>query len=321
MPGGNCLLMRIALQSEVVIPHSHTYDTSILLSDNDIVRWENSVTPVVKLKCIECGEDVEVSLTFSDSYGGDECGDETYDVYCYPGTTITAFEHCLGPWYCNEPCPTCCEHDWSDETGICGNNCGYECSHGVGTWLKNECEPTCMESGYTGDRCCNFCNAILEEGDPIAELDHDYNEYGCCTMCGNDDPDSCLSGGSIHYDGNIGEETIIWGSLLDCGYSREECLCGAIISENQWCTGDPDSCTCGDATYPDDHYCPDCGVYTGGGYCEDHDPANFCPGGCGTFTWGEYCIDCDPELNEEPSCPLCGSQLGFDESVRATGPV
>ena len=49
-------------------------------------------------------------------------------------------------------------------------------------------EATCTEDGYTGDKICTVCNAVLEKGTVIPATGHHYVN-GTCTVCGEKDPD------------------------------------------------------------------------------------------------------------------------------------
>lgn len=53
--------------------------------------------------------------------------------------------------------------------------------------IVNAKEATCTTEGYTGDKICTQCGKILEKGQVIAKLGHNY-ENGVCTICGGKDP-------------------------------------------------------------------------------------------------------------------------------------
>ena len=73
-----------------------------------------------------------------------------------------------------------------------------ECDH-IHTEKRNQREATCKEEGYTGDTYCTGCDKLLETGEELAALGHDYlasvtkqpttTEEGIrtytCTRCGN----------------------------------------------------------------------------------------------------------------------------------------
>ena len=46
-----------------------------------------------------------------------------------------------------------------------------------GTHIENNKEATCLDKGYTGDTVCNGCDAILEAGEDIPALGHDWDEW------------------------------------------------------------------------------------------------------------------------------------------------
>ena len=57
-----------------------------------------------------------------------------------------------------------------------------KCKHSVSK-LSGMKEATCTEKGYTGDRICKSCGAILEKGKVIPAAGHHYVN-GTCTECG-----------------------------------------------------------------------------------------------------------------------------------------
>ena len=73
-----------------------------------------------------------------------------------------------------------------------------ECDH-THTEIRNQREATCKEEGYTGDTYCTGCDKLLETGEELAALGHDYQasvtkqptttEEGIrtytCTRCGH----------------------------------------------------------------------------------------------------------------------------------------
>ena len=73
-----------------------------------------------------------------------------------------------------------------------------ECDH-THTEIRNQREATCIQTGYTGDTYCTDCDKLLETGEELAALGHDYlasvtkqpttTEEGIrtytCTRCGH----------------------------------------------------------------------------------------------------------------------------------------
>lgn len=55
------------------------------------------------------------------------------------------------------------------------------CDHS-NTELIGSREPSCSRPGYTGDTVCADCGEVLEEGETIAKLDHEYKD-GRCIHC------------------------------------------------------------------------------------------------------------------------------------------
>lgn len=56
------------------------------------------------------------------------------------------------------------------------------------TELTGKKEPTCTEPGYTGDWKCSDCGTVVEKGEEIPALGHNFVD-GKCTRCGAEDPD------------------------------------------------------------------------------------------------------------------------------------
>ena len=50
------------------------------------------------------------------------------------------------------------------------------CEHDGTTSIRDAREPTCTSSGYTGDKVCDICGMVLEEGTWIDALGHDMGE-------------------------------------------------------------------------------------------------------------------------------------------------
>lgn len=84
-------------------------------------------------------------------------------------------------WYCES-----CGKYFSDENAIAEitltETVVPAAGHGE-TELKNQKDATCTEAGYTGDKVCAVCGEILEKGETIPKLAHDYKD-GKCTVCG-----------------------------------------------------------------------------------------------------------------------------------------
>lgn len=60
------------------------------------------------------------------------------------------------------------------------------------TEIINEKQPTCTEDGYTGDKICKECKAVIEKGHVISKLGHNFKN-GKCTVCGAADPNFKLT--------------------------------------------------------------------------------------------------------------------------------
>lgn len=48
-----------------------------------------------------------------------------------------------------------------------------KCAHAQ-TEIKNSKEPTCVKEGYTGDKVCSLCGVVVEKGEEISTIGHNY---------------------------------------------------------------------------------------------------------------------------------------------------
>lgn len=88
-------------------------------------------------------------------------------------------------WHCEN-----CDKYFSDEAGtkpITKEDTVLNALNHPSTVLKNAKAATCTEDGYTGDKYCTECGALVEAGKVIPAISHNY-ENGVCTMCGAKDP-------------------------------------------------------------------------------------------------------------------------------------
>lgn len=46
----------------------------------------------------------------------------------------------------------------------------------IGTEVQNKKEATCEQNGYTGDTCCTACGTVLDKGEAISALGHNWNQ-------------------------------------------------------------------------------------------------------------------------------------------------
>lgn len=67
-------------------------------------------------------------------------------------------------------------------------NCKYSVDEKHKVVLQNEKDVSCTADGYSGDEVCSICNEIVEKGEVIEKLGHQYVD-GKCTVCGTVDPD------------------------------------------------------------------------------------------------------------------------------------
>ncbi len=49
------------------------------------------------------------------------------------------------------------------------------CAH-TQSEIRNQLDPTCVNDGYTGDKCCTFCNATLAAGTTVVALGHAFDD-------------------------------------------------------------------------------------------------------------------------------------------------
>ena len=128
------------------------------------------------------------------------CKEEGYtgDTYCKDcgeklaaGTTTGKKPHTVGT-------PATCVS--KAVCSVCGETFGeVDATNHVHTTVKNRREATCIQTGYTGDTYCTDCDKLLETGEELAALGHDYlasvtkqpttTEEGIrtytCTRCGH----------------------------------------------------------------------------------------------------------------------------------------
>ena len=122
----------------------------------------------------------------------------TGDTYCKDcgeklaaGTTIEKKPHKVGT-------PATCVS--KAVCSVCSETFGeVDATNHVHTTVKNRREATCIQTGYTGDTYCTDCDKLLETGEELAALGHDYlasvtkqpttTEEGVrtytCTRCGH----------------------------------------------------------------------------------------------------------------------------------------
>ena len=128
------------------------------------------------------------------------CKEEGYtgDTYCKDcgeklaaGTTTGKKPHTVGT-------PATCVS--KAVCSVCSETFGeVDATNHVHTTVKNRREATCIQTGYTGDTYCTDCDKLLETGEELAALGHDYlasvtkqpttTEEGIrtytCTRCGH----------------------------------------------------------------------------------------------------------------------------------------
>ncbi len=117
------------------------------------------------------------------------CGEDgnTGETWCLvcgqmvdPGTVIPATgNHTWGEW---TPVTAATCVTAGGEKRVC-SVCGKEETRGIPAYgharteLRNAKEATCTEDGYTGDVYCLICNELIEEGEVIGMLGHNWGEW------------------------------------------------------------------------------------------------------------------------------------------------
>lgn len=160
--------------------------------------WQHDANEHWKL--CACGAEVDRAAhaggtaTCTEKAVCDICGEEYGEVNVSNHTNLVKTEdkapNCtedgnIEYWYCEN-----CGKYFSDENATAEITLAETVVPATGhgeTELKNQKDATCIEEGYTGDKVCAVCGEILEKGETIPKLAHDYKD-GKCTVCGAADP-------------------------------------------------------------------------------------------------------------------------------------
>ena len=114
--------------------------------------------------------------------------EETTAAVCenhtYTQDQLVTAPTCTKPGTQKEVCTVCgyvntktvppSDHSDQDSDGLC-DVCG-DCCHATFITTEKK-EASCTEAGYTGDKQCTVCGAILESGSEIAALGHSFTKY------------------------------------------------------------------------------------------------------------------------------------------------
>lgn len=126
--------------------------------------------------CLDCGYHVEEEHQYTAEYEDDgKCHFKRCTVCAY----IAKEEHTGGEATCTTK--AVCD--------VCGKAYGEVNSSNHGKLeLRNAKNPTCTETGYTGDKCCVDCNAIIQKGEEIKATGHTGGKATCiskavCDTC------------------------------------------------------------------------------------------------------------------------------------------
>ena len=97
--------------------------------------------------------------------------------------------------------------------------------------LRDAREATCTESGYTGDTYCSVCGVLLQRGESIPPLGHDYEDVVIAPTCTEDGytEHTCTRCGDSYRDsytdaqGHLYEKTVTEATCETMGYTTYVC--------------------------------------------------------------------------------------------------
>lgn len=84
----------------------------------------------------------------------------------HPGVMVKQCSECDKYQLINDALP------FSDTNGVVSYTTAQKTKHVASDKLANVKEATCVEKGYTGDKVCKFCGAVMEPGKEIPLTDH-----------------------------------------------------------------------------------------------------------------------------------------------------
>ena len=141
----------------------------VTVGETEVPECEHKNTEVQNKKDATCTQD---------GYTGDtvctECGEVVKD-----GTIVKAFGHDYGAWEVTTE-PTCTEK--GKETRVCSRDVSHTETReieakGHAVEVRGIQDATCTEAGYTGDTICKECGTVVEKGQEIKALGHDFTEW------------------------------------------------------------------------------------------------------------------------------------------------
>ena len=215
--------------------------------------------------------------------------------------------------------PTCTVDGYTEHTcKVCGYSFRDQYTKAAGhkTELRNQKEATCSEAGYTGDLVCTICGEIVERGQIIPALEHEWGAWTeiqkpDCTHAGREERTCSVCGEKetrpIPATGHNYVDTVVPPTCTTDGYTLHTCkICGYNYRDNyvpslghdfQPVVTDPTCTEMGYTTYT----CSRCG----NAYVADMVPAL-------GHKWGDWVViqepDCDNEGVEERTCSVCGEK-------------
>ncbi|MDO5382126.1 MAG: choice-of-anchor I family protein [Eubacteriales bacterium] len=97
---------------------------------------------------------------------------------------------------------------------VSGTLAVYECTCNHSGKLVNVKEATCTENGYSGDKVCTVCGAVIQEGKEVPSLGHKFVSGKCVNNCGAeisvgaDTPDNSLTSDELNKE-EVKEVTVV----------------------------------------------------------------------------------------------------------------
>ncbi len=153
------------------------------------------------------------------------CGEEEEAAHVWDDGEIVSTATCKTPGNVKYNC-TLCVATKTEQTALdSSNHADY------GTHLANAVAAGCTEPGYTGDRVCNGCGAVLEEGEEISALGHDFDDW---TDNGETHIRTCFRCGEEEEAAHVwdGGETVSTATCKTPGSVKYNCtLCVATKTE------------------------------------------------------------------------------------------
>ncbi len=153
------------------------------------------------------------------------CGEEEEAAHVWDGGETVSVATCKTPGSVKYNC-TLCVATKTEQTALdSSNHADY------GTRLANAVTAGCTEPGYTGDTVCDGCGAVLEAGEELSALGHDFDDW---TDNGETHIRTCFRCGEEEEAAHIwdGGETVFVATCKTPGSVKYNCtLCVATKTE------------------------------------------------------------------------------------------